>query len=91
MDEQEKVALEADDQVLAAPADGGDLFTGQRIERGIEGLERVQAGRCGRLDLGAGDGSTDPARGDLDLWQLRHPKESFTYLLGNAHGSLRPR
>jgi len=72
VDQQRKGAVGLDDHVLAAPAHGRDPVAGQLRERRVERLQRVDARRCRRLDLGASQRTVEQACGDLYLRQLRH-------------------
>ncbi len=47
----------------------------QRVQRRVERLQRVQPRGQRRLDRRAPQRRVEPARGDLDLGQLRHPTE----------------
>jgi hypothetical protein len=66
--EQRQPVLGVHDQVLPPPPHGHERAPRQCVQRGIEGLQRVDAGRDRRLDANARHGGADPPRRDLDLW-----------------------
>ena len=67
MDLDHEIVVELDHEQLAAPPDALEPPSRERRQRRIERLQRVDPGSERRLDLGAGDGSPDQARGDFDL------------------------
>src|SRR3954452_8726374 len=75
VNQENPTALEPDNQILAAPLDGGDALT-LELGRDLQRLERPDEPRVG--DLHALEASTDEHRLELaadrlDLGQLRHP------------------
>ena len=70
--EQRQATGHLHDQVLAPAAHSVDVPALQLAERGIDRLERVDAGRKRRLDQRAPQRMIEQARGDLDLGQLGH-------------------
>ena len=67
MDLERQITVELDYEQLPAAPDALEPAPLERGERRVERLQRVDARRQRRLDLGAGDGGTDQAGGDLDL------------------------
>ena len=67
-----ELAVQRDHKQLAAPTHVLEAPAGQGGEWRIERLECVDPRRERRLDLAAGDGGVDQARGDLDFRQLGH-------------------
>jgi len=72
VDEQLQIALEADDEQLAAPAHTLDQRPLEHRHRWVVGPQRIDSGREHALHPRTGERLADPASGDLDLRQLRH-------------------
>src|SRR3954464_4638392 len=70
--QQGEVAREVDDEVLAHAPHAGDGGALDRVQRRVEGLQRVDARRERRLDDDTPQRGIQPACGDLDLGQLGH-------------------
>ena len=70
--EQGEVAGEVDHDVLADPPHAGDGGALDRVQRRVEGLQRVDARGERRLHDDAAQRGIQPACGDLDLGQLGH-------------------
>jgi hypothetical protein len=67
VDEEREPPLEVDDQMLPAPADGAQPPALQSVQRRVVGLQGIDAGRRGGLDVRTGDRRVNPPRGDLHL------------------------
>jgi hypothetical protein len=70
--EQREVAREVDHDVLADAADAGDRRALDGVQRRVERLQRVDAGRQRRLDDDTPQRRIKATCGDLDLRQLGH-------------------
>jgi hypothetical protein len=69
---QQRETAGVEHQQLAATAEPLDRGTLEGAQRRVEGLERVDAGRDGRLDRLAGERLVETTGGDLHLGQLGH-------------------
>ena len=69
---------------LAAPAHAGERAALERVQRRVERLQRVDAGRERRLDGQPCEGGAQPAGGDLHLGELWHTST----LEWRRHGSV---
>src|SRR6185437_3264262 len=67
-----QVAVELGHEQLAPAPDALKAPALERGQRRVERLERVDPGGQRGLDLAAGDGGADQARGDLHLGQFGH-------------------
>ena len=70
--QQREIAADVDDEVLADPPHARDGTPGERAERRVERLQRVDAGRQRRLDRRPAQRRVQPPGRDLDLGQLGH-------------------
>ena len=76
VDEHDQVALDLQREQLAAPPHAGERAALERVQRRVERLERVDAGRERRLDRLPGQRRGQPAGRDLHLRQLGHGTNS---------------
>ena len=70
--QQHEVVLEVEHEQLAAPAHARERLAVDRLERRVEGLQSVDAGREARLDPLARQHVAQSPRDDLHLGQLGH-------------------